>query len=169
MDNFVVENLGPIAKADVTFGDLTILTGPQASGKTLFLETFKLVKDFTSIFSYFCDANYKISDDSFFDFYYGDKMHKLVSKDFKAIYNKKKIHFSLSKELTEKDFEHYIAGLEITTVHYIPAQRSSALSEGRIKLSDDFVNSPYVLVKFSNYLQKYVTVFPELLIRDMIK
>ena len=41
-------------------------------------------------------------------------------------------------------------------LYYIPAQRSLALSEGRIKTPGDFINSPYVLVQFSNYLQQYV-------------
>ena len=30
-------------RVDVTFGDLTLLVGPQASGKSLFLELFKYV------------------------------------------------------------------------------------------------------------------------------
>ena len=46
-----VQNLGPIKKADVDFGDLTVLIGPQASGKSLFLELFKLIKDKAHIVS----------------------------------------------------------------------------------------------------------------------
>ena len=40
-----VENLGQIASADVTFGDLTVLVGPQATGKSVFLQTLKLLVD----------------------------------------------------------------------------------------------------------------------------
>ena len=40
-----VQNLGPIPEAEVEFGDLTVLVGPQASGKSLFLQTLKLVLD----------------------------------------------------------------------------------------------------------------------------
>lgn len=46
-----VRNFGPIGNVDVNFGDLTILIGPQASGKSLFLELFKLVKDKAHIVS----------------------------------------------------------------------------------------------------------------------
>ena len=46
-----VQNFGPIKNVDVNFGDLTILIGPQASGKSLFLELFKLVKDKAHIVS----------------------------------------------------------------------------------------------------------------------
>ena len=38
MNELKVENFGPIGKAHVEFGDLTILVGAQASGKSLFLE-----------------------------------------------------------------------------------------------------------------------------------
>ncbi len=45
MKELKVANFGPIAKADVAFGDLTFLVGAQASGKSLFLELLKLVED----------------------------------------------------------------------------------------------------------------------------
>lgn len=40
-----VRNLGPIREAAVDFGDLTVLTGPQASGKTILLATLKFILD----------------------------------------------------------------------------------------------------------------------------
>ena len=42
---FRVRNFGPIENVEVDFGDLTIIVGPQANGKSLFLELFKLVQD----------------------------------------------------------------------------------------------------------------------------
>ncbi len=36
--NFSLENLGPIGRASVSLGDLTVLVGPQATGKSLFLQ-----------------------------------------------------------------------------------------------------------------------------------
>ncbi|MBR6279529.1 MAG: ATP-binding protein [Bacteroidales bacterium] len=166
MDNFVVENLGPIAKADVTFGDLTILTGPQASGKTLFLETFKLVQDLDNIVFSFIDSNYSRDKNAFLDYFYGDKMHKLFSKKFRLQSDGIGIGllllqiFSKNKEFKQSEYNR---------VFYIPAQRSLALSEGRIKTPDDFINSPYVLLKFSNYLQKYVKINSNRLVQDIIK
>ena len=41
MDSFKITNFGPINKVDIQLGDLTILLGPQASGKTLFLQMLK--------------------------------------------------------------------------------------------------------------------------------
>lgn len=40
-----LENIGQISRADITFGDLTVLVGPQATGKSVFLQFLKLVLD----------------------------------------------------------------------------------------------------------------------------
>jgi hypothetical protein len=40
-----LERIGQIQSADVTFGDLTVLVGPQATGKSIFLQFLKLVAD----------------------------------------------------------------------------------------------------------------------------
>jgi predicted ATPase len=45
MKSISISSLGPIAKADVKFGDLTLLVGPQASGKSIFIQTLKLLID----------------------------------------------------------------------------------------------------------------------------
>ena len=150
MDNFVVENLGPIAKAEVDFGDLTILTGPQASGKTLFLETFKLVKDFDYlIFSF--PANSEDNGEDFLDYYYGEGMHSLITKDTHLSLNGDKTDINYTREALKRASDN--ERNENEQVYYVPAQRSLAFSEGRIKSSDDFINSPYVVPKFCYYLR----------------
>jgi energy-coupling factor transporter ATP-binding protein EcfA2 len=45
-----LEHVGPIKKAEIEFGDLTVLVGPQASGKSIFLQCLKLLVDSGSIF-----------------------------------------------------------------------------------------------------------------------
>lgn len=50
-----------IKSVDVNLGDLTILVGPQASGKSLFLELFKLVIDKNSIVETLRKYNYILS------------------------------------------------------------------------------------------------------------
>lgn len=40
-----LERIGQIQSADITFGDLTVLVGPQATGKSIFLQFLKLVAD----------------------------------------------------------------------------------------------------------------------------
>ncbi|NLI01001.1 MAG: ATP-binding protein [Chthonomonadales bacterium] len=45
MKRLTLQNVGPITKADIAFGDLTVLVGPQASGKSIFLQWLKLLED----------------------------------------------------------------------------------------------------------------------------
>ena len=45
MQTLRVSNLGPIQDASVEFGDLTVLVGPQATGKSLLLQLLKLLLD----------------------------------------------------------------------------------------------------------------------------
>jgi len=45
MKNLIIENFACIRKAEITFGDLTVFVGSQATGKTLVLELMKLVED----------------------------------------------------------------------------------------------------------------------------
>ena len=45
MKNISLSNFGPIKEANIKFGDLTILIGPQASGKSVLLQLAKLLKD----------------------------------------------------------------------------------------------------------------------------
>ena len=40
-----LDNFGPIKHAEVEFGDLTVLVGPQATGKSIFLQLLQLVVD----------------------------------------------------------------------------------------------------------------------------
>ncbi len=45
IERLKLERVGQIACADVTFGDLTVLVGPQATGKSVFLQFLKLALD----------------------------------------------------------------------------------------------------------------------------
>ena len=40
-----LQNLGPISEGSLRFGDLTVLVGPQASGKSIALQLLKLLVD----------------------------------------------------------------------------------------------------------------------------
>ena len=44
-DQILLKDIGPIQSADIEFGDLTILVGPQATGKSIFLQWLKLIID----------------------------------------------------------------------------------------------------------------------------
>ena len=44
-DQITVRHFGTIREANIALGNLTVLVGAQASGKSLFLQMFKLMKD----------------------------------------------------------------------------------------------------------------------------
>ena len=84
MDTLKVNNFGPIREAEVTFGDLTILIGPQASGKSLFLELFKLIVDRKHIISTLRKYNYilrKEDASQLLEFYFGEGMGGILRND----------------------------------------------------------------------------------------
>jgi predicted ATPase len=45
MTTLNIRNLGQIKKANLSFGDLTVLVGPQATGKSIALQLLKLMLD----------------------------------------------------------------------------------------------------------------------------
>ena len=76
INNFKIYNLGPLGTVDIDLGDLTILVGPQASGKSIALETLKLAVDHNSVIGNLNRYNYTLGHniDNLLNVYYGDGM-----------------------------------------------------------------------------------------------
>jgi hypothetical protein len=73
LPRLTVQKFGPITNADVSFGDLSIIVGPQATGKSLFLQTLKLLVDRDQIHDKFARHNMSFGgrDEAFLDAYFG--------------------------------------------------------------------------------------------------
>jgi hypothetical protein len=71
-----IQNLGPVNRASLTFGDLTVLVGPQASGKGIALQLLKLLVDTGAVQGelrrYGLDWNGQLPQ--FLDAYFGEDM-----------------------------------------------------------------------------------------------
>ncbi len=164
MERLKIKSFGPIAEADVRFGDLTLLVGPQASGKSIFIQLLKLLIDKNHIRKTLEQYNYIWGKDlnKILDLYFGEGMSKIwkesseVSLDNK-LYNK---DFLLPKKGTSHAEE---------TLFYIPAQRILSVADGRPKNFMEFdVSTPYVLRQFSetlrqllqNGMEKSESIFP---------
>ena len=151
METLKIKNFGPISDVDVQFGDFTLLVGPQASGKSLFLELFKYIKDKEFILSNLRKFNYIIDKNNpqkVFDTFFGDGMYKIFKQDTEITYNNQNIEIdSLTKRNTPKK----------ETIFYIPAQRILSISDGRPKYFMEFdMATPYVLRSFSEALRIYI-------------
>lgn len=74
-----LEGVGQIRRADVTFGDLTVLVGPQASGKSIFLQFLKLVADTGYVHDQLRKhgIDWKRSLADFLDVYFGEGMQEI--------------------------------------------------------------------------------------------
>lgn len=150
MQKFAVKNIGPIDEVDVSFGDLTILVGAQASGKSLFLQLVKLLLDKTHILQTLERYNYVINKNpnNILTNFFGEGMadvwrtDTVISLD-EEIYKKKESLLELSTGNEE-------------TLFYIPAQRILSIADGRPKNFMEYdVSTPYVLRTFSETLRLY--------------
>lgn len=151
MEQFSIKNLGPISEASVEFGDLTFLVGPQATGKSLFLETLKLVIDGGHIVRTLDTYSYATGRvENILNAYYGDGMSKLWREDTSATYEGRT--YSGTSWLLEKDHE----PSPKESLLYIPAQRILSISDGRPKNFMEFdAATPYVLRHFSEALRLF--------------
>lgn len=156
MKELKVANFGPIAKADVAFGDLTFLVGAQASGKSLFLELLKLVEDKDAIVGTLRKYNYIISKSdtsNLLNAFFGNGMSGVWRDDTHVSYDGKDVAAVADLIKSETD------GNEEEKLFYIPAQRIFSISDGRPKAFSEFdPTAPYVLRQFSDILRIFMAV-----------
>lgn len=146
-----VQNFGPIKNVDVDFGDLTVLIGPQASGKSLLLELFKLVKDKAHVVGTLKRYNYilnKSDVNPLLEYYFGEGMSQVLSGSTEISVDGEKINIASLLQGRNNSEE---------TVFYVPAQRILSISDGRPKNFMEFdITTPYVLRMFSETLRVFV-------------
>lgn len=151
MKNLKIKNFGPIGNVDVTFGDLTFLVGPQASGKSLFLELLKYIIDKEFVLSTLRKYNYiidKKNPQKVLDIFFGDGMNKIFKSDTEIMYNGRSVSLDslLKRNVPTKE-----------SMFYIPAQRILSIADGRPKNFMEFdMATPYVLKSFSETLRIYI-------------
>lgn len=152
MTKLKVENFGPIKSVEVNLGDLNILVGPQASGKSLFLELFKLVMDKNSIVETLSKYNYVLSKTDMapvLDYYFGEGLHTLFAKDTNIEVSDRKFAITDLLKPSKRNLKE--------SVFYIPAQRILGISDGRPKNFMEFDGSaPFVLKNFSETLRVFL-------------
>ncbi|MDQ5896308.1 MAG: hypothetical protein QG612_394 [Pseudomonadota bacterium] len=145
-----VEHLGPILSADVTFGDLTVIVGPQATGKSIFLQTLKLLIDRDHIHDTFRHHNVNVAGraEAFLEGYFGGGMAGAWTADTSALdWNGKKINlpdYAAPGKTPKSRIKH-------ERLFYIPAQRVMSLPGGVSQNFGQFnYGDPYTLRAFSD-------------------
>lgn len=141
-----VKHLGPIADADVCFGDLTVIVGPQATGKSIFLQTLKLLIDRDNVHDTFkrhsMSFNGKAS--AFLDGYFGRGMSGAWGSDSELVWNGTSTPLPDLTKPTKGKQRH-------EKLFYIPAQRVMSLPGGVSQNFGQFnYGDPYTLRSFSD-------------------
>ncbi len=144
-------NLGQIKEADVQFGDLTVLVGPQATGKSIFLQLLKLLVDTGAIVDelrrFNLDWNGKI--ENFFELYFGEGMS--------AIYEPAITQITVDERSVE--LANLLRGRKTRDerLFFIPAQRVLSLRDGLTRPFTDYRSGdPFVVREFSEKLHQLV-------------
>jgi len=143
-----LRNIGPITDADVTFGDLTVFVGPQASGKSIALQWLKLILDTGQIqaqlASYGLDWARKTHQ--FLDLYFGEGMHAIWSNDSSRI--------EWNNEEWEVEKTSRMGRGKKESAFLIPAQRVLTLRDGWPRPFSDFsAGDPFAVRSFSEKLR----------------
>lgn len=162
-----ISNLGPISEANLQFGDLTIFTGPQASGKSIALQMLKLAVDLPIIRTNLSDQGlvWSTDDVQFFDLYLGEGMRSVWRKGSTSIKwgNETQSIRHITRRSTPVGGP--VLGSaplhEFEKVAYIPAQRVMSLRDGFTRPFGEYrAGDPYVLRDFSHNV--HLTVQSEL-------
>jgi hypothetical protein len=141
-----VTNFAHIEGVSVRFGDLTILVGPQASGKSVVLQLFKLALDRVSIKKSFENYGMLIKGSSFLARYLGQGMENSLRPDSRIAWDGREIGLSgmTGGPMRAKP-----------CVYYVPAHRTLALSEGYPPAFQQLKpETPFVVRQFSEDLRQ---------------
>ena len=166
MERIKLTALGQIHEADITFGDLTIFVGEQATGKGILLQLVKLILDADDITRTLkkngFDWHEKI--EHFLSLYFGEGMEGIwdpvvtkITVDDKA--------FELDRILTKKRRK------KAESLCMIPAQRVITLKDGWPRAFTDYaIGDSYIVKQFSEQLRLLMemklgngedTIFPQ--------
>lgn len=148
MQTMRLRNIGPIRRADLSLGDLTVLVGPQATGKSIALEFLKLLLDKGQVHHqltrYGIDWSGEV--ESFIDAYFGEGMHSIWGTQSGVVRD--------GHEVTMKQLARRGRAAKSERVFMIPAQRVLALRNGWPRPFADYApGDPFAVRDFSEKLR----------------
>ncbi|MGE5342809.1 MAG: AAA family ATPase [Candidatus Omnitrophota bacterium] len=146
MKSLKIRQLGPINDAEVKLGDITVLVGPQASGKSLFIQMLNLVLDYPSIIKTLKSYGATIKNvEDLLAHYLGPDMAKIWKEGSEMIMDGKS--FDLGSIISKRPRH------SNNVAFYIPAQRVLIMEEGWPRPFLSLNSYPYVVRKFSEGLR----------------
>lgn len=149
MERIELTSLGQISEADISFGDLTVFVGEQASGKSILLQLVKLILDGDDIVQTLKKHGFDWHGDpkNFLSLYFGEGMEGIWDNASTKIKIDNEA-FELDKVLSKKSKK------KAETLFLIPAQRVMTLKDGWPRAFTDYaIGDPYVVKQFSEHLR----------------
>ena len=155
-DRIQVRNLGPIRTADVTFGDLTVLVGPQATGKSIFLQLLRLACDKASIHRELgrFGLDWGTSTGDFLNLYFGDGMAGIWTAQSALTVDGRSMPLPELAKRAKGRRATVDAGEKM---FFVPAQRVMSFRDGQTRPFTDYrAGDPYSLREFSEQVHTLV-------------
>lgn len=151
-----LNNVGQITKANIEFGDLTVLVGPQASGKSIYLQFLKLMVDGPRIIHDLRIYGYdwKAELGLFLNLYLGEGMQSVWTAEGEqaSVIVWDEVYVDLAKKL--RNFKKARKQQQVEKMFFVPAQRVLSLHMGWPRPFTDFgAGDPYVVPCFSEKLR----------------
>ncbi len=150
MKRLAVQGLGPLVQADVRFADLTVFVGPQASGKSILLQTLRLLLDKSYIVRVLNHhgLDWDNATAEFLNTYYGEGTSKLQSDACRIVEDDKPV--SLKEVARTKVSRNPVR----PRLFYVPAQRVLTLRNGWPRPFTDYTpGDPFAVREFSETLR----------------
>ena len=147
MERIKLTSLGQIREADITFGDLTVFVGEQASGKSILLQLVKLISDTGNITQTLKKHGFdwQKKAENFLSLYFGEGMEQIWQDDITKV-TVDKVDFTPRKALSKRKKD--------KTFFLMPAHRVLTLKDGWPRSFTDYATSdPYVVKEFSEELR----------------
>ena len=124
INRLCMANVGPVTRADITFGDLTVLVGQQATGKTLLLEILKLIEDTGYVHAELTKHGFDWGGrrNDFLSVFLGEGMQTVWTRESSVSLDGKRVDFDSYLRKGNRSRENH--------VFFIPAQRVLTLANG---------------------------------------
>ena len=152
MERIKLTSLGQIHEADISFGDLTVFVGEQASGKSILLQLVKLILDAGDITQTLKKHGFDWHGElkNFLSLYLGEGMDGVWDSASTKITVDDE-GFELDKVLSRKGKK------KAESLFLIPAQRVMTLKDGWPRAFTDYaIGDPYVVKQFSEHLRLFL-------------
>jgi energy-coupling factor transporter ATP-binding protein EcfA2 len=154
LPTLTLDHFGPVRNAEMKFGRLTLLVGPQATGKSLALQALKLVVDTDHIVTELKRAgiDWAADPEAFVDVYFGEGLRDLWGKRTRVRFCGEGVHLRtlLEKAHTQRS----------ERVLYVPAQRVLTIGLGWPQAFTHFSPGvPFAVREFSERLRRLMDEF----------